>query len=470
MTSLIRSKSGLLLLGAFALVSVFLWNILFAQAVEGPQVTTNIYTFDGAHATTTQASIGTLVHAHVSLASTSATTTIPGGTVNFNRYANTICSGTPAVEANVALVNGSAESSGFGVPPTGLSYRVNYNGDATSTPSQGACTSVVATAPNATITTSLSTTTAIVGTSVFSSATLNNATANASGTVAYTVYTNNSCTNAYQGAGVKTVTNSVVPNSDSVHFGTPGTYWWRAVYSGDTLNAAATSTCSSGMLSILATSTPPGHIVVDKVTIPAGATTTFSFNAGGAAYADFSLADGSAPNNQALPPGTYSISENTKAGWKLTSVMCSRNNATSTTYTPGTSITLNSGDTVACTFTNTQATSTPPGGGHGHDHDKDHDDKGKHKGWIFNLPFGILKKVWNGDFIPPGIQKKWEDRIDHAREHKDEDWEKNKHWNNNDDNDNDDEDEEEDDDSELGSSIKNKINEMKEKVKKSWDD
>jgi len=69
------------------------------------------------------------------------------------------------------------------------------------------------------------------------------------------VYSNNSCTAALQGAGVKTVTNAIVPNSDSLLFNNAGTFYWKAVYAGDANNAPATSTCLA--LTVAATSTAP---------------------------------------------------------------------------------------------------------------------------------------------------------------------------------------------------------------------
>src|SRR5438445_5142717 len=65
---------------------------------------------------------------------------------------------------------------------------------------------------------------------------------------------------------------------------------------------------------------PPaqGHIVVDKVTSPAGDPTSFSFSTTGTGYAGFSLTDAAAPNDQTLAPGSYSVSEAVPAGWDLT--------------------------------------------------------------------------------------------------------------------------------------------------------
>src|SRR2546422_768046 len=111
---------------------------------------------------------------------------------------------------------------------------------------------------------------------------------------------------------------------------------------------------------------PPaqGHIVVDKVTSPAGDPTSFSFSTTGAGYTSFSLTDAAAPNDQTLGPGAYSVSEAIPAGWDLTGLSCVSSLGTSTFTTtappvagPGTataSITLAANDTVTCTFTDTK--------------------------------------------------------------------------------------------------------------------
>ena len=79
------------------------------------------------------------------------------------------------------------------------------------------------------------------------------------------------------------------------------------------LAAGETVTCTF-------TNTKRGHIIVDKVTDPAGDPQSFNFDAGRhAAYSDFSLTDAAAANDQKLAPGTYSVSETAVAGWDLTS-------------------------------------------------------------------------------------------------------------------------------------------------------
>ena len=90
------------------------------------------------------------------------------------------------------------------------------------------------------------------------------------------------------------------------------------------------------------------NIIVDKVTNPAGSPQSFDFTA---SYnpAGFSLTDAAQPNDSGpLVPGNgYSVSETVPNGWDLTSATCSDGS-------PINNISLQAGETVTCTFTNTQ--------------------------------------------------------------------------------------------------------------------
>ena len=99
------------------------------------------------------------------------------------------------------------------------------------------------------------------------------------------------------------------------------------------------------------TNTKDAHIIVDKVTNPAADPQSFSFDASGGSYADFSLTDTAAPNDQTLAPGTYGVAETVPAGWTLTSTVC--NSSLGGTENAAT-IGLTAGETVTCTFTNTK--------------------------------------------------------------------------------------------------------------------
>ena len=62
----------------------------------------------------------------------------------------------------------------------------------------------------------------------------------------YSYYTNNTCTTARVTVNTVTVPASgVVPNSSTVTFNSAGTYYWQAVYSGDTNNNGASSPCTA---------------------------------------------------------------------------------------------------------------------------------------------------------------------------------------------------------------------------------
>ena len=100
------------------------------------------------------------------------------------------------------------------------------------------------------IATTLSATTGSIGDTIHDSSTLTGATANAGGTVTYTVYNNNTCSTGAQDAGTKTVTAGVVPDSNGIQFSSAGTFYWQAVYSGDSNNNGASSPCLSEQIVI----------------------------------------------------------------------------------------------------------------------------------------------------------------------------------------------------------------------------
>ena len=111
------------------------------------------------------------------------------------------------------------------------------------------------------------------------------------------------------------------------------------------LNPGETVTCTFN-------NTQRGHIIVDKVTDPSGSDQSFTFTTSGAGYAGFSLEDADAANDQSLAPGAYTVSETAVTGWDLTSASCT-SSIPEDTEAPG-AIDLNPGETVTCTFTNTQ--------------------------------------------------------------------------------------------------------------------
>ena len=64
--------------------------------------------------------------------------------------------------------------------------------------------------------------------------------------MAYSYYTNNTCTAGPVAVNTVTVpTSGTVPNSSTATFNTVGTYYWQAVYSGDANNNGASSPCTA---------------------------------------------------------------------------------------------------------------------------------------------------------------------------------------------------------------------------------
>ncbi len=180
------------------------------------------------------------------------------------------------------------------------------------------CTYTNHTNASPTIGTTLSATTVSIGTPVHDSSTLSGATAGAGGTVTYTVYANSGCTQGAQGAGTSTVTSGVVPDSDPITFGSAGTYYWQAVYSGDADNNPATSPCIEEQLTVSPNSpgisTAQNLLPNDSATI-AGATST----AGGTiTFSLYGPSDATCAGTPALTQsvgvagdGTYSTSNTT---------------------------------------------------------------------------------------------------------------------------------------------------------------
>ncbi len=98
-----------------------------------------------------------------------------------------------------------------------------------------------------------------------------------------------------------------------------------------------------------------GTIIVRKVTSPAGGT-GYGFTSDVPGAASFSLDDGQSRTINAVLPGSYSVTEQTKVGSTLTNLVCTdpTSNTTVNVSSRTASINIVAGETVDCTFTNTQ--------------------------------------------------------------------------------------------------------------------
>ncbi len=202
-------------------------------------------------------------------ATLSGATPDAGGTVTYTVYTNIACTANAQAAGVKTVVNGVVPASNaltFNSAGT-FYWAAVYSGDSNNNGVTSPCTAEVLTvSPNRpTIATTLSdgtqsaaSITVPIGTSVSDTATLTGATSGAGGTVTYTVYTNSTCTAGARDAGTKTVTNGVVPASNALTFNSAGTFYWGAVYSGDSNNVGVTSPCSAEVLTV-SKNTPDPH-------------------------------------------------------------------------------------------------------------------------------------------------------------------------------------------------------------------
>ena len=97
-----------------------------------------------------------------------------------------------------------------------------------------------------------------------------------------------------------------------------------------------------------------GTIEIEKQTTPAGGT-GFGFTGTdlpGTSDDTFSLDDDGVKTINNVPTGTYHVSEDTKAGWDLTGIVCTDPDNGTTTSGSQATIDVDAGETVHCTFNN----------------------------------------------------------------------------------------------------------------------
>ncbi len=100
--------------------------------------------------------------------------------------------------------------------------------------------------------------------------------------------------------------------------------------------------------------TKRGTIIVEKST-RGGAKGSFTFSGDVAG----SIGGGGQLEEDNLVPGKYTVRERVPAGWELSSIRCDDNNSSGSVGTGTTTINLEPGETVTCTYTNTYQGSIP---------------------------------------------------------------------------------------------------------------
>jgi plastocyanin len=117
----------------------------------------------------------------------------------------------------------------------------------------------------------------------------------------------------------------------------------------------ATGNLHNGLAVLYIPPTAAGSIVVEKQTEPHGASGSFEFSDDIGTPPSFSLSDDGRQCFLGMVAGTYTITETNPApAFDLTDITCSDGNSSGDEATGVATVSLQAGETVTCTFTNTQ--------------------------------------------------------------------------------------------------------------------
>ena len=189
----------------------------------------------------------------------------PTGNVTFSQSSG---AGKITFFSACTLVSGSCSVTVTGVSAGSATVLATYLGNMNNLGSSGNYT-VGVSKSSPTIFTGLSSSRIVAIGFVFDSATLVGATGGAGGSVTYEYFSGGTCAGPATVVSTVKVTNGAVPNSATKSFNAAGDYSWNAVYSGDTNNNGATSSCEP-----LAVSWPIVRVSTTTSTITTTTTTT----------------------------------------------------------------------------------------------------------------------------------------------------------------------------------------------------
>ena len=114
-----------------------------------------------------------------------------------------------------------------------------------------------------------------------------------------------------------------------------------------------------GQIGALPVAPSTGTIHIVKSTTPAGGTGfSFTDNVPGSS-GSFTLNDGATQTFNAVPPGTYTITELLPAGYSVTDVKCSDSDSSGNPFARTATVALQAGETVTCTFHNLRSFASP---------------------------------------------------------------------------------------------------------------
>ncbi len=229
----------------------------FETAKATTSVTTTIYDATTGKAVTSALATGATVYDSAAISRQNLPA--PTGKVTYTFYKSGTCTtgtvvGTPEVVdlASDGSVPDSAKQGPLAAGGGPYAFQATYSGDGNYIGGPSTCEELTISRATSTVTTQLSATAVEVGTPLHDAATLQGATSGAAGTVTFTAYSDNACTNVAASIGTVAVASGTVPDSPSFFLSAAGTYYIQAAYSGDADNAPATSACSSEVVTVSA--------------------------------------------------------------------------------------------------------------------------------------------------------------------------------------------------------------------------
>jgi len=194
---------------------------------------------------TTLSATTTTVGGSVSDSSTLSNFYKATGTVTYEFFTGSVCRGTATtVGTPITVANGlvpNSMSQTFNSPGS-YSWNAVYSGDASNSGATSPCESLTVNKASPTLATLLSSSSVTLGNAVSDSSTLTGS-FQATGTLAYSGFSNNLCTAPGKVVSIVDVTGGVVPNSRLVTFNSTGDFGFQASYGGDANNSGATSPC-----------------------------------------------------------------------------------------------------------------------------------------------------------------------------------------------------------------------------------
>jgi hypothetical protein len=187
------------------------------------------------------------------------------GKVTYKVYSENTCKTLVASAGEVTVSGETVPASNEEELEAGKTYywQAHYGGDSNNAESTSPCTEILNVQAKTSLSTKLSgeskeaeELTVLEGAKVKDKATLSGTNSStAGGKVLYKIFSDKECKTTVKEAGEVTVSSGSVPASNEEELEAGKTYYWQAIYKGDTLHQESTSTCGSEVLNVKAKTT-----------------------------------------------------------------------------------------------------------------------------------------------------------------------------------------------------------------------